>query len=493
MNPEVDPPFPGVVRKASPAPTQTYPSNGATVKGVPYIQWLPLAYAASYDVQIDNDANFSSPVATVSATKMSAWAYTEPLAAGTYYWRVRRNDADNRDGAWSTVRSFVLAPTAPTLVSPTNGTFPDPATLLLQWSASQPAPSYQVEVSTSATFASFVSGYPQTTVMTSWAPKAFFTNGTYYWRVKARNAAGTAVATSSVWSFKIGEKTPFTDISSSPFKPYIEWVYLEGITSGCSPTLYCPDGYVTREEMASFLARAVGLSGTAPDAFTDDETSIHEPNINLVAKAGIATGCAPGKFCPTGLVSREQMASFLARARQLTGAAPDAFTDDETSIHEPNINLVAREGIATGCGGTKYCPLDNVTRGQMAAFLYRAFSISPTAAREPAEIVTTKPSLSATPSPRPTAEADALTAPTIQPDVLPTAAPSASVAPTPSPAPAGSPALDSSPSAVPASPTTAEPPAVTPPTPSPAVESGVGAEPSGSAGQELPSSPTPGA
>ena len=125
--------------------------------------------------------------------------------------------------------------------------------------------------------------------------------------------------------------------------------------------------------MASFLARALKLSGSAPDAFTDDESSIHEPNINLVAKAGIATGCAAGKYCPTALVSREQMASFLARALKLAGSAPDAFTDDEQSIHEPNINLVAREGVATGCGNNKYCPTANVTRGQMAAFLHRAF------------------------------------------------------------------------------------------------------------------------
>ena len=167
--------------------------------------------------------------------------------------------------------------------------------------------------------------------------------------------------------------TPFTDIADSPFKSDIEWVYFEGITSGCTATTYCPEGFVTREQMASFLARALKLSGSAPDAFTDDESSIHEPNINLVAKAGIATGCAPGKYCPTGLVSREQMASFLARALKLSGSAPDAFTDDETSIHEPNINLVAREGVATGCGNNKYCPTQNVTRGQMAAFLHRAF------------------------------------------------------------------------------------------------------------------------
>ena len=67
------------------------------------------------------------------------------------------------------------------------------------------------------------------------------------------------------------------------------------------------------------------------------------------------------------------MASFLARALKLAGSAPDAFTDDETSIHEPNINLVAKAGVATGCGNNKYCPTQNVTRGQMAAFLHRAF------------------------------------------------------------------------------------------------------------------------
>ena len=75
--------------------------------------------------------------------------------------------------------------------------------------------------------------------------------------------------------------TPFIDIAGSPFKSDIEWVYTAGITSGCTATAYCPDGYVTREQMASFLARALKLSGTAPDAFTDDESSIHEPNINL--------------------------------------------------------------------------------------------------------------------------------------------------------------------------------------------------------------------
>ena len=115
-----------------------------------------------------------------------------------------------------------------------------------------------------------------------------------------------SLAWSSDAGVKFATRPHFTDIAGSPFKPDIEWVYTEGITSGCSSERYCPDGYVTREQMASFLARALKLSGSAPDAFTDDESSIHEPNINLVAKAGIATGCAPGKYCPTGLVSESR-------------------------------------------------------------------------------------------------------------------------------------------------------------------------------------------
>ena len=197
----------GVVNKQSPVPTLTFPDAGATVTGVPYLEWDPLAYAASYDVQLDNDANFSSPISTTT-TKMSAWAYTQPLATGTYYWRIRRNDADNRDGAWSATRSFDLAPAAPTLVSPANGSNPASSTLLFQWTSSQPAPKYTIELSTSPTFSSQVSGFPQSTVMTAWAPKTLPANGTYSWRVKALNASGTVIATSSTFTFTIDSSRP---------------------------------------------------------------------------------------------------------------------------------------------------------------------------------------------------------------------------------------------------------------------------------------------
>jgi Tol biopolymer transport system component len=165
---------------------------------------------------------------------------------------------------------------------------------------------------------------------------------------------------------------PLIDAKFSPFETYIEWAYAEGITAGCSAERYCPDANVTRAQMAIFLDRALGLPPTATDFFSDDNGKTGEASINRLAASGITGGCAPGKFCPTASVTRGQMAAFLDRAFSLPATSTDYFSDDETSTFERSINRVAAAGITGGCGGGKYCPLANVTRGQMAAFLSRA-------------------------------------------------------------------------------------------------------------------------
>lgn len=56
-------------------------------------------------------------------------------------------------------------------------------------------------------------------------------------------------------------------------------------------------------------------------------------------------------------------------------AAGGTFIDDEDSIFEANIEWLAAADVTKGCnpaeGNTKFCPNDNVTRGQMAAFMQR--------------------------------------------------------------------------------------------------------------------------
>jgi hypothetical protein len=165
---------------------------------------------------------------------------------------------------------------------------------------------------------------------------------------------------------------PLVDARFSTFKGDIEWVYAEGITAGCSPERYCPDSPVTREQMAIFLDRALDLPSTATDFFSDDAGRTGEAAINRVAAAGITSGCGPNLYCPTANVSRGQMASFLARAFNLPTTTTDYFTDDDGTTHEANINRIRLAGITTGCTATTYCPTANVTRGQMAAFLRRA-------------------------------------------------------------------------------------------------------------------------
>ena len=109
----------------------------------------------------------------------------------------------------------------------------------------------------------------------------------------------------------------FDDVPpGAPFRTDIGWLVREGITVGCAPALYCPNGLVTRGQMATFLSRALDLPSTSTDFFGDDESNKHEASINRLAASGITSGCSPGRFCPDGLVTRAQMADVpVARAR----------------------------------------------------------------------------------------------------------------------------------------------------------------------------------
>lgn len=166
----------------------------------------------------------------------------------------------------------------------------------------------------------------------------------------------------------------FTDDDGSVHEADINGIAEVGITQGCGGTNYCPRGGVTRAEMASFLVRAMELAPQTTGPFADITNSIHSPNINALAAAGITTGCSANAYCPDQVVSREQMATFLTRALELTPTQHN-FADVGTGTHAQDIGAIAAAGITTGCGPGLYCPFDWVTREQMASFLARAFEI----------------------------------------------------------------------------------------------------------------------
>jgi hypothetical protein len=89
---------------------------------------------------------------------------------------------------------------------------------------------------------------------------------------------------------------------------------------------YCPDSRVTRGQMAAFLVRALGYTDSgAGDLFVDDDGSVFEADIDRLGTAGVTKGCNPptnDRYCPDSPVLRDQMASFLTRALKLTPISP---------------------------------------------------------------------------------------------------------------------------------------------------------------------------
>jgi hypothetical protein len=56
--------------------------------------------------------------------------------------------------------------------------------------------------------------------------------------------------------------TGFSDVPTTYWAAaWIKQLAAEGITSGCGTGLYCPEGSVTREQMAAFLSRVFSIPG----------------------------------------------------------------------------------------------------------------------------------------------------------------------------------------------------------------------------------------
>jgi hypothetical protein len=173
------------------------------------------------------------------------------------------------------------------------------------------------------------------------------------------------------------------------FYSYIEAFYQAKITSGCSssPRRYCPDNPVTRGQMAVFLERAMGNRSPTPspsDMFSDVLSgNPFKPFIEELYNDRITSGCnlSPLMYCPQSYVTRGQMAVFIERAIGNFSPKPDPtnmFTDVQANDpFKPFIEELYNDRITGGCNLSPlmYCPQSYVTRGQMAVFIVKAFGI----------------------------------------------------------------------------------------------------------------------
>ncbi|HKD19619.1 MAG TPA: IPT/TIG domain-containing protein [Thermoanaerobaculia bacterium] len=182
----------------------------------------------------------------------------------------------------------------------------------------------------------------------------------------------------------------FLDVpQADPFHADVEKIFRDRITAGCSGGNYCRNDAVSRAQMAVFLLKSkLGASHVPPACagiFADVPCpSLFADWIEELYARGVTGGCNVGPllYCPNQPVTRAQMATFLLKSSLGSSYRPpnctgQVFTDVPCTggIFDPWIEDLAARAITGGCGGGAYCPAAPNTRGQMAVFLVKTFSL----------------------------------------------------------------------------------------------------------------------
>jgi hypothetical protein len=220
-----------------------------------------------------------------------------------------------------------------------------------------------------------------------------------------------------VWTLHIGSS--FADVGpANPYYPKVETMLHNGITSGCTPTTYCPGDPVSRGQMSIFVAKTmaggganVPVSGTAngqpynciaggTSIFTDvAPTDLFCKFAHYLAAHNVTLGCSSTQFCPAADVNRASMAGFVTKALVAPAGGPGvplAYTDPTTGLSyscdpsSPQVHFTDMlasnpfckhahylwaKGIVSGCSATTYCPAADVTRDTMAKFVVNSFDL----------------------------------------------------------------------------------------------------------------------
>nr|WP_281391844.1 S-layer homology domain-containing protein [Bacillus benzoevorans] len=205
-----------------------------------------------------------------------------------------------------------------------------------------------------------------------------------------------------------GNAAGFNDVSSD-YIFYDEVVYLssKGYITGYGDNTFKTGDTVTRAQAAIMIGRALGLNGDPRDTkFSDVVANVTGSGyIASAVDKGIISGFADGTFRPNQPVTRGQMAIFLNRAFTLNAGNVNNFTDVSANMasYQAIIN-VASNGIAGGYTDGTYRPDQHLNRGQFSAFLARtlepSFRVDPLAKPVPAP--TPQPSPVPIPNPEPT-------------------------------------------------------------------------------------------
>jgi parallel beta-helix repeat protein len=180
-----------------------------------------------------------------------------------------------------------------------------------------------------------------------------------------------------------------------PYHDYIEILYQEGYTAGCSaePLMYCPDKAMNRAESAVFVERGIHNADYVPAAPTEivfDDVALDAWYANWVHglwEDGYTAGCGtdPLRYCPDQEHTRAEGTVFYLRMMYGADYEPPGanryFTDvDPEMWYAKWVDAAYEAGIAEPCmtePELRFCPEDPLTRAVAAYMMVQAKDLSP--------------------------------------------------------------------------------------------------------------------
>ncbi len=171
------------------------PLDAAVQNPLPLIlNWHKANRATTYNLQISLVNTFATLVLDTTFVNPDTTLTYGKLKYGTqYFWRVRsKNPGGNSafSGTWDF--STLEIATAPILVKPTDLVLDEPVDLGLFWRKTARAVTYRLQVSTNPAFTGTLIVNDSTITDTTRLVSALDNKTAYYWRVNAKNAAGTS-------------------------------------------------------------------------------------------------------------------------------------------------------------------------------------------------------------------------------------------------------------------------------------------------------------
>lgn len=213
-----------------PSPPVLYsPANGVVTNDpTPYLDWSTVETATQYNVQVDNNVDFSSPIEDDISSSSSYTCST--LGETTWHWRVCARDAAGNWGSWSSTWHFEIDTTPPatlTLLSPSNNSIDNDPTPYLEWSSVSGAILYQLQVDNDLNFLSTIVNLETTD--TNYITEVL-SDDVYHWRVRAKDGAENWGDWSDVWNFQVDTTAPIiTNVENDPTTP----TDVESVTFSC--------------------------------------------------------------------------------------------------------------------------------------------------------------------------------------------------------------------------------------------------------------------